>query len=145
MWVWVFFGDCKLVESFLRHLFFFTEMTWVKVWINVDSTCVHKQIIKWIWTILQYSLNLTSIVDKPRFKHRAVLLDSSRHYLSKAVLLENLVSHDNMLKLASVEVMIIKILTYLVILVNAKNYVIWSCRILSDYIHVNQRFCPSMF
>ena len=38
----------------------------------------------------QLVVNVTEIEDKPRFKHRAVLLDTSRHYLRKKYILENL-------------------------------------------------------
>jgi hypothetical protein len=38
----------------------------------------------------QYQINSTQILDHPRFTHRGVMLDSSRHYLSKRVILDNL-------------------------------------------------------
>ena len=37
-----------------------------------------------------YLVNSTQILDGPRFSHRGVHLDSSRHFLSKRVLLDNL-------------------------------------------------------
>lgn len=37
-----------------------------------------------------YVVNETSIVDFPRFKHRGLLLDTSRHFLSKEMILHNL-------------------------------------------------------
>lgn len=37
-----------------------------------------------------YVVNETSIVDFPRFKHRGLLLDTSRHFLSKQLILQNL-------------------------------------------------------
>ncbi|CAD5123529.1 DgyrCDS11869 [Dimorphilus gyrociliatus] len=38
----------------------------------------------------EFLLNATKIVDFPRFSHRGVLLDTSRHYLSKEVIKENI-------------------------------------------------------
>ena len=37
-------------------------------------------------------VNETSVSDFPRFAHRGILLDTSRHYLPLNVILENLVS-----------------------------------------------------
>jgi hypothetical protein len=41
----------------------------------------------------QYQINSTYVSDLPRFSHRGVMLDSSRHYLSKKVIVMNLVKH----------------------------------------------------
>ena len=41
--------------------------------------------------VKQFAINKTSITDFPRFKHRGILLDTSRHYLSKDVIILNLV------------------------------------------------------
>ncbi|KAJ8321931.1 hypothetical protein KUTeg_000402 [Tegillarca granosa] len=38
----------------------------------------------------QFMVNGTTISDSPRFKHRGILLDTSRHYLSEAVIKKNL-------------------------------------------------------
>ena len=38
----------------------------------------------------QYHINSTQILDSPRFSHRGILIDSSRHFLSKRVILDNL-------------------------------------------------------
>ncbi|GAB1598572.1 beta-hexosaminidase subunit alpha-like [Argonauta hians] len=37
-----------------------------------------------------FFINVTMVKDKPRFKHRGVLLDTSRHFLSKEMILKNL-------------------------------------------------------
>jgi len=37
-----------------------------------------------------YQINSTKILDSPRFSHRGILIDSSRHFLSKRVILDNL-------------------------------------------------------
>lgn len=42
---------------------------------------------------VQYYINETEIVDFPRFPHRGLLLDTSRHYLPLRVILETLVGH----------------------------------------------------
>merc|ERR1719186_1275410 len=39
---------------------------------------------------LQYLVTGTEILDSPRFSHRGVMLDTSRHYIAKSVLLHNL-------------------------------------------------------
>lgn len=39
---------------------------------------------------MQYQVNSTYIMDQPRFSHRGVMLDSSRHFLSKRSILDNL-------------------------------------------------------
>jgi len=39
---------------------------------------------------LQYHVNGTQIMDSPRFTHRGVMLDSSRHFLATSVIKENL-------------------------------------------------------
>lgn len=41
---------------------------------------------------VQKSINATSISDFPRFPHRGILLDTSRHFLPVKVILANLVS-----------------------------------------------------
>ncbi|XP_059148374.1 beta-hexosaminidase subunit alpha-like [Physella acuta] len=38
----------------------------------------------------EYVVNVTEITDFPRFKHRGVLLDTSRHFLKKEYILQNL-------------------------------------------------------
>ena len=38
----------------------------------------------------QYQVNSTQILDHPRFTHRGVMVDSSRHFLSKRVLFDTL-------------------------------------------------------
>lgn len=42
---------------------------------------------------VQYYINETEIVDFPRFPHRGLLLDTSRHYLPLRAILETLVGH----------------------------------------------------
>lgn len=41
-------------------------------------------------TTAQYLVNGTQIMDSPRFSHRGVLIDTSRHYIGKSVLKDNL-------------------------------------------------------
>lgn len=43
------------------------------------------------WYLFQKSINSTAISDFPRFAHRGILLDSSRHFLPLKVILANLV------------------------------------------------------
>lgn len=42
---------------------------------------------------VQYYINETEIVDFPRFPHRGLLLDTSRHYLPLKAILETLVGN----------------------------------------------------
>lgn len=46
----------------------------------------------WFILCLQKRINTTSISDFPRFPHRGILLDTSRHFLPVKVILANLVS-----------------------------------------------------
>lgn len=46
--------------------------------------------IKKCFTLFQLRINLTSITDFPRFGHRGLLVDTSRHYIPVNALLENL-------------------------------------------------------
>ena len=43
-----------------------------------------------IFSFFQYHINETEVDDKPRFSYRSVMLDSSRHFLSMKVLIDNL-------------------------------------------------------
>ena len=43
-----------------------------------------------ICSFFQYHINETEVDDKPRFSYRGVMLDSSRHFLSMKVLIDNL-------------------------------------------------------
>ena len=38
----------------------------------------------------QYIVNGTQIMDSPRFTHRGVMMDTSRHYIAKSVIRDNL-------------------------------------------------------
>lgn len=40
--------------------------------------------------LLQFQINSTSVMDFPRFPHRGLMLDSSRHFLPKSVIKDNL-------------------------------------------------------
>ena len=40
--------------------------------------------------VLQNLINSTLVQDEPRYPYRGVMLDSSRHFLSKKVILDNL-------------------------------------------------------
>ena len=35
-------------------------------------------------------INLTDIIDEPKYSHRGILLDTSRHFLNKKVILQHL-------------------------------------------------------
>ncbi|KAH3874961.1 beta-hexosaminidase subunit beta-like [Dreissena polymorpha] len=63
--------DAKQVWGALRGLETFSQL----IYNNDDGAFV---------------INVTSITDKPRFQHRGILLDSSRHFLSVNVLKKNL-------------------------------------------------------
>lgn len=39
---------------------------------------------------VQYVINGTQIMDSPRFTHRGVLIDTSRHYIAMSVIKDNL-------------------------------------------------------
>ena len=39
---------------------------------------------------LQYKIKSTSVMDFPRFTYRGVMLDTSRHFLPKSLILDNL-------------------------------------------------------
>ena len=43
-----------------------------------------------IWKIFQYVINGTQVMDSPRFTHRGILIDTSRHYIAKSVIRDNL-------------------------------------------------------
>ena len=70
-----------LVRSFGLH--YVTPIFYLNVMIQAVSIYSHLP-------SFQYQINSTYIKDGPRFSHRGVLLDSSRHYLSKQSLLGNL-------------------------------------------------------
>ena len=39
---------------------------------------------------VKYIVNGTMLMDWPRFTHRGVLIDTSRHYIAKSVIMENI-------------------------------------------------------
>ena len=47
-------------------------------------------ILRYLFFFFQYHINETEVDDKPRFAYRSVMLDSSRHFLSMKVLIDNL-------------------------------------------------------
>lgn len=56
------------------------------------QTCCRKNLFVDVFVCLQKTINSTQISDFPRFAHRGILLDSSRHFLPIKVILANLVS-----------------------------------------------------
>lgn len=100
-WIW----SCKWI---LLHLAFFFFLFMMRTLSNMG----HADLNFWF----QKSINSTSISDFPRFAHRGILLDSSRHFLPIKVILANLVRQLDLILFSHYQYYLLFIFIYLFIL-----------------------------
>ena len=84
-------GALRGLESFTQ-LIYSTKESGFKVTNYVVIILFYSKVTKeiYICSFFQYHINETEVDDKPRFSFRSLMLDSSRHFLSMKVLVDNL-------------------------------------------------------